>query len=140
MVGFKTVHLNQHLVEGLLALIIATTQTGTALAADGIDFVDEDDAGAFFLAFSNMSRTRAAPTPTNISTKSEPEMLKNGTLASPAMDFANSGLARTRWANQQQTTGNTAAQLVELARVFEEVHHFLALLLWPRRNRPRRQR
>jgi hypothetical protein len=28
-----------------------------------------------------MSRTREAPTPTNISTKSEPEMVKNGTLA-----------------------------------------------------------
>src|SRR5580765_1749136 len=41
--------------------------------------------GAFFLACSNMSRTRDAPTPTNISTKSEPEMVKNGTLASPAM-------------------------------------------------------
>ena len=40
--------------------------------------------GAFFLACSNMSRTREAPTPTNISTKSEPEMVKNGTLASPA--------------------------------------------------------
>src|SRR6187402_594687 len=40
--------------------------------------------GAFFLACSNMSRTRLAPTPTNISTKSEPEMVKNGTLASPA--------------------------------------------------------
>ena len=33
----------------------------------------------------NKSRTRAAPTPTNISTKSEPLMLKNGTPASPAM-------------------------------------------------------
>ena len=44
--------------------------------------------GAFFLAFSNMSRTRAAPTPTNISTKSEPEIEKNGTLASPAMPLA----------------------------------------------------
>ena len=41
--------------------------------------------GAFFLACSNMSRTRLAPTPTNISTKSEPEMVKKGTLASPAM-------------------------------------------------------
>ena len=40
--------------------------------------------GAFFLACSNMSRTRLAPTPTNISTKSEPEIVKNGTLASPA--------------------------------------------------------
>src|ERR1700755_2601317 len=41
--------------------------------------------GACFFACSNMSRTRDAPTPTNISTKSEPEMVKNGTLASPAM-------------------------------------------------------
>ena len=44
--------------------------------------------GAFFLALSNISRTRDAPTPTNISTKSEPEIEKNGTLASPAMLFA----------------------------------------------------
>ena len=48
--------------------------------------------GAFFLALSNMSRTRDAPTPTNISTKSEPEIEKNGTLASPAMLLANSVL------------------------------------------------
>ena len=41
-------------------------------------------AGAAFLACSNRSRTRAAPTPTNISTNSEPEIEKNGTPASPA--------------------------------------------------------
>ena len=40
--------------------------------------------GAFFLPCSNRSRTREAPTPTNISTKSEPLIEKNGTLASPA--------------------------------------------------------
>ena len=39
-----------------------------------------------------MSRTRLAPTPTNISTKSEPEIAKNGTLASPAMALASSVL------------------------------------------------
>ena len=41
-------------------------------------------AGAFFLALAKRSRTRLAPTPTNISTNSEPLMLKNGTSASPA--------------------------------------------------------
>src|SRR5881396_1772911 len=41
--------------------------------------------GAFFLPCSKRSRTREAPTPTNISTKSDPEMEKKGTLASPAM-------------------------------------------------------
>ena len=35
-----------------------------------------------------MSLTLEAPTPTNISTKSEPE-IENGTLASPAIAFAN---------------------------------------------------
>ena len=44
--------------------------------------------GAFFLASSNKSLTREAPTPTNISTKSEPEIEKNGTPASPATAFA----------------------------------------------------
>ena len=40
--------------------------------------------GAFSRACLNKSRTRLAPTPTNISTKSEPEILKKGTPASPA--------------------------------------------------------
>ncbi len=45
-------------------------------------------AGAFSRACSNRSRTRAAPTPTNISTNSDPEMEKNGTPASPATALA----------------------------------------------------
>lgn len=40
--------------------------------------------GALDLAYLKRSRTLAAPTPTNISTKSEPEINKNGTPASPA--------------------------------------------------------
>ena len=48
--------------------------------------------GAFSLACLNKSRTRLAPTPTNISTKSDPLKLKNGTCASPAMAFASNVL------------------------------------------------
>ena len=44
------------------------------------------------LACSNRSRTRDAPTPTNISTNSEPEIEKNGTPASPATARARSVL------------------------------------------------
>ena len=44
------------------------------------------------MACSNRSRTRDAPTPTNISTKSEPEIEKNGTPASPATARASSVL------------------------------------------------
>ena len=44
--------------------------------------------GAFSFACLKRSRTRLAPTPTNISTKSEPLIEKNGTPASPATAFA----------------------------------------------------
>ncbi len=40
----EAVHLNQDLVEGLLALVVASAETGTTLPADRVDLVDEDDA------------------------------------------------------------------------------------------------
>ena len=43
--------------------------------------------GAFFFASAKRSLTLDAPTPTNISTKSEPDIEKNGTPASPAVAF-----------------------------------------------------
>ena len=46
-------------------------------------------AGDFSFACLNKSLTLEAPTPTNISTKSDPEREKKGTLASPATAFAN---------------------------------------------------
>ena len=45
--------------------------------------------GALASACWNRSRMRAAPTPTNISTNSDPLRLKNGTCASPATARAN---------------------------------------------------
>ena len=45
-------------------------------------------AGDLSLACLKRSLTREAPTPTNISTKSEPESEKKGTLASPATALA----------------------------------------------------
>ena len=49
-------------------------------------------AGADFFACSKRSRTRLAPTPTYISTKSEPEIERNCTPASPATARASSVL------------------------------------------------
>ena len=39
----EAVHLDEQLVEGLLTLVMAATETSTAVATDGIDLVDEDD-------------------------------------------------------------------------------------------------
>src|SRR3546814_6483494 len=83
--------------------------------------------GAFFLPCSNMSRTRDAPTPTNISTKSEPEMVKNGTFASPAMARASSVLPVPGGADQQAALGDLAAETLEALRVLQELDDLLEL-------------
>src|SRR5918995_321170 len=41
----ETIHLNEQLVERLLALVVAAAQAGAAVAADGVDLVDEYDGG-----------------------------------------------------------------------------------------------
>src|SRR6478735_85176 len=43
-VGVEAVHLDEDLVERLLALVVTATEARAALATDGVDLVDEDDA------------------------------------------------------------------------------------------------
>ena len=49
-VRLEAVHLDEQLVERLLALVVAAAEAGAAMAADGVDLVDEDDAGRVLLA------------------------------------------------------------------------------------------
>ena len=44
-IGFKTVHFNQHLVQGLFTFIMTATQSSTTLTSDCIDFIDKNDTG-----------------------------------------------------------------------------------------------
>ena len=44
-VGFEAIHFDEQLVESLLAFVVAAAQTSAALAANGIDFVNENQAG-----------------------------------------------------------------------------------------------
>jgi hypothetical protein len=91
-VRFEAVHFDEQLVERLLALVVAAAEAGAAVAADRVDLVDEHDAGRVLLALLEQIADARAPTPTNISTKSEPLIEKNGTLASPATARASSVL------------------------------------------------
>src|ERR1700686_750945 len=85
--------------------------------------------GDCFLAFSNMSRTRAAPTPTNISTKSEPEIEKNGTFASPAIARASSVFPVPGGPPLTPAARDAPAELLELGRITQEVDELAHFLL-----------
>ena len=45
----EAIHLRQKLIQGLLPLVIAAEAGAAALLADGIDLIDEDDAGRLLL-------------------------------------------------------------------------------------------
>ena len=78
-VGFEAIHLHQQLVEGLLPLVVDGAQMDATLAADRVEFVNEDEAGGLGLGLLEQVTDPAAPTPTNISTNSLPLSSKKGT-------------------------------------------------------------
>ena len=41
----EAVHLDEQLVQGLLTLVVPAAEPGAAMAADGVDLVDEHDRG-----------------------------------------------------------------------------------------------
>src|SRR5450759_3859941 len=48
-VGIETIHLDKHLVESLLTLIVGPAQTSAALASNGINFVNKNYTGGMAL-------------------------------------------------------------------------------------------
>ena len=86
-------------------------------------------AGAALRACSNRSRTRAAPTPTNISTNSEPEIEKKGTPASPATALASSVLPGAGWADEEHALGHAGPQPAVPLPVLQEVDDLDQLVL-----------
>jgi len=68
----EAVHLHQQLVEGLFSLLVGAPERRPALSTQGIDLVDEDDAGGVLLGVAEQVPDPRRSTPTNISTKSEP--------------------------------------------------------------------
>ena len=84
--------------------------------------------GEFFLACSKRSRTRLAPTPTNISTNSEPEMLKKGTPASPETALAISVLPVPGGPTSRTPLGMRAPRLTNFSGSLQEFDDFLQFL------------
>ena len=84
--------------------------------------------GALASACWNRSRIRAAPTPTNISTNSEPLRLKNGTCASPATARASSVLPVPGRADEEDALGNAPAEVRVFLGILQELDDLLQLV------------
>ena len=80
----EAVHLDEELVERLLALVVAAAQAGAAVTTDGVDLVHEDDAGRVLLGLLEQVADPAGADADEHLDEVEPEIEKNGTPASPA--------------------------------------------------------
>ena len=108
-VGFEAVHFNQQLIQGLLALIVSTAKAGATMASDGIDFIDEDDAGSVLLA-SLKQVTHAA----GADAHEHLDEIRSGDGKERNIRFTRDGprqqgLTSTGRSDQQDAFGNTAA-------------------------------
>ena len=128
-VGFESVHLHQQLVEGLFALVVSAAQTRAAMAAHGVDFIDEDDARRVLLALlEQVAHAAGAHAHEHL------HEIRTGDREERNIRFARDGarqqrLAGARRADQQNALGNPAAQLLELLRLAQELDDLLQLFL-----------
>ena len=128
-VGLEAVHLDQQLVQRLLALVIAAAEAGAAMAADRVDFVDEDDAGRVLLGLlEHVAHAARADADEHL------DEVGAGDGEERHVGFAGDGAGEQRLAgagraDQQHAARDAAAEPLELLRVAQELDDLLQILL-----------
>ena len=129
VVGLESVHLHEELVEGLFAFVVAASETGAAVAADGVDFIDEDDAGRAFLAlFEEIANSGGADTDEHLDEIGSRDR-EEGNIGLAGDGPGEQRLAGSRRTHEQHALGDLSAEPLELLRVLEKIDDLLELLL-----------
>ena len=124
----EAVHFHQQLVEGLLAFVVAAADAGAAVAANGVDFVNEDDGGRVGLGlFEQVTDAGRADTDEHLNeVRAGDGEEGNARLAGDGA--GQEGLAGAGRAVQQHTLGDLGADRLELGRFLQELLDFLEFL------------
>ena len=128
--ALKAVHLDQKLVERLLALVVSAAQTRTAPTTHGVDLVDEDDRGRILFRLikevAHAARADADIQLDKIGTGDRQKL--HVCLARDGL--GNERLAGARRADQQHALGNARAEPAEFVRLPQKVDDLLQLRLF----------
>ena len=126
-VRVEAVHLDEDLVEGLLALVVRAAEACAALAADRVDLVHEHDAGRVALRLveqvAHAARADAHEHLDELGARDREE--RHARLAGDRARHQR--LAGARRADEQHAARNPRAERVELLGVLEELDDFLEL-------------
>jgi len=127
-VGLEAVHLHQELVQGLLALVVAATQARPAMAAHGVDFVDEDDAGGMLLSLvEQVAHPGGADTDEHLHEVRAADG-KERHVGLAGHRARQQGFARPGRPHQEHALRNPPAQLLEFLGLLQELHNLGELL------------
>ena len=124
----EAVHLDEQLVERLLALVVPAAHAGAAVAADGVDLVHEDDAGRVLLGLlEEVAHARGADADEHL------DEVRAGDREERHAGLAGDGagqqrLAGARRAVEQHALGDPGAERLELLGVLQELLDLVELL------------
>ena len=120
-VRLEAVHLDEELVERLLALVVSAAETRAAVTADRVDFVDEDDARRVLLALLEQIADAAGA-----DADEHLDEVRSADREERHVRFAGDGareqrLAGAGRAHQQHALRNASAEFLEFLRLLEEL-------------------
>ena len=123
----EPVHLDEELVEGLLALVVTAAETSPTLATHDIDLVDEDDRGrARLRLLEQIAHPRGAHPDEHLDEVGARD--REERHAGLAGDGAGKQrLAGARWTEEQHASRDLRSHRLELRRVLEVVLDLLQL-------------
>ena len=129
LVAVEPVHLDEQLIERLLALVMPASKAGATVAADRIDLVDEDDARSVLLRLvEHVAHARGADPDEHL------HEIRAGNREERHLGLARDSLGEQRLAgagraHHQHPARDLAAELLELRGVAQEVDELANLLL-----------
>ena len=126
-VRLEAVHLDEQLIQRLLALVMAAAEAGAAMTADRVDLVDEDDAGGVLLAlFEQVANARRADADEHLDEVGAADREERN-IGLTGHGPRQQRLPRSGRAHQQDALRDAAAKLLELLRLLQELDDFLQL-------------
>ena len=129
VVALEAVHLDEEGVQRLLALVVSAAEARAAVAADGVDLVDEDDAGGVLLAlFEEIAHAARADAHEHL----HEVRARDGEERHVRFTGHRAGeqrLSRARGAHEKDALRDLSAQLLELGGLLQEVDDLRQLVL-----------
>ena len=116
-------------IERLLALVVTAADAVAAMATDGVDFVDENDAGRGFLAL-----LKHVAHPAGADADKHLDEIRTADREERHVRFAGDGageqcLAGAGRADQQHAFGNAAAEFLKFLRIAQKLDQLLHFVL-----------